>query len=362
MLPPDSGDRSLSRRQFVAGGLGALVSVPLLLAACGGDDEAAPAADTEPAAAGATTTAAAEEPSGPWEFTDDRHVTVSLPAPPERLVIAQDSMAALLAFGIRPVATFGNQPLSENDQFVADEVTGIESVGEAYGEINLEGLAALAPDLIITSVWPGQGNVAGGFTDDAHEEKGLQIAPIVTINAQVPYTDMMGRYRDLAAALGADLEAPEIVEMEDALTAAFANLRAAAEAKPGVRVLAISPTADLLYVAAPGQFADLMEYQAAGVDLITPTGDTSDFGGLWEDLSWENADKYPADVILTDGRPFALSAADLAKQPTWSGLPAVEGDQVGKWYVGTTYRPSFFIEQVEAVAAVIESAEDVVAE
>ena len=65
-------------------------------------------------------------------------------------------------------------------------------------------------------------------------------------------------------------------------------------------MLACSGSPDLFYVSNPGINADLMYFKSLGVDLIAP--DHLDKGGYFESLSWENADKYQADLILLDNR------------------------------------------------------------
>ena len=45
--------------------------------------------------------------SGEWSFTDDKGITVTLPAAPERLVVDLNAAGPLWDFGIRPDALFG---------------------------------------------------------------------------------------------------------------------------------------------------------------------------------------------------------------------------------------------------------------
>ncbi|MFI6013500.1 ABC transporter substrate-binding protein [Streptomyces sp. NPDC051243] len=53
----------------------------------------------------------------------------------------------------------------------------------------------------------------------------------------------------------------------------------------------------------------------------------SDEWGFWEFLSWENADRYHADLIMVDNRSTAMSAEQLAAKATWRQLPAVKAGQ-----------------------------------
>jgi iron complex transport system substrate-binding protein len=71
-------------------------------------------------------------------------------------------------------------------------------------------------------------------------------------------------------------------------------------------------------------------------------------------VSWENADKYSADLILYDARATALSLDELADIPLWTELPAVQADQLTPWHMeeGVSYK--LFTEHIEQLTAAIE--------
>lgn len=48
-------------------------------------------------------------------------------------------------------------------------------------------------------------------------------------------------------------------------------------------------------------------------------------------MSFEQANKYPADLILYDTNPGAMTLDELDKVPTWRGLPAVKAGQLVEW-------------------------------
>ena len=82
---------------------------------------------------------------------------------------------------------------------------------------------------------------------------------------------------------------------------------------------------------------DLSHYLAQGVPLTVP-GKPDSADAWWESLSWENAAKYPVDVILYDARTQALPSAELVKsQPAWAQLPAVKAGQIVDWYSEAQY-------------------------
>lgn len=81
----------------------------------------------------------------------------------------------------------------------------------------------------------------------------------------------------------------------------------------------------------------------------------------FEILSWENADKYDADIILVDQRPGSPPISEFPSfSPTWSKLPAVKAGQTFEWlpYVSTSDWGTYAA-QFEALTALIEGAEDV---
>jgi iron complex transport system substrate-binding protein len=131
----------LSRRRLLAGGV-AIVAAAAGLAGCGTDD-----AGPERAAGSATPT------SGPWSWTDDLGQTVELDEAPVRIAAYGDEAAALWNFGITPVALFHYMDPVQDPTFESLDLTQTQVIGTAYGEINLEQLAAAQPDLIVTTTY-----------------------------------------------------------------------------------------------------------------------------------------------------------------------------------------------------------------
>jgi iron complex transport system substrate-binding protein len=295
----------------------------VLAAACGVGTEGT-VGDDEPSAA--------ETSSGPWTFTDDRPETVTADEVPQRIVAYEEDAATLMQMGIRPVAIFGSGPMEDNIFLEGLDLTGIESVGEVWGEIDIEKLASLSPDLIVNSFWH-QTQSGGGwaFVNRKQLETLEQIAPVVMFESGTSSIGTTNRYLELARSLGADVEAPDVTAQRTAYDDAVARLEAAVEANPEVEVLAVAPVpGDQVYVADPTTFPDLVDMGGYGVGFMQP--DKVD-DGAWEYVSWEEITKYQPDVLLVDARPFAAKPADLADQPTWTQLEAVEAEQIVPWKV-----------------------------
>ncbi|MGH2944426.1 MAG: ABC transporter substrate-binding protein, partial [Solirubrobacteraceae bacterium] len=188
MNGPDHDERpGTTRRRFVVRGLGALASAPLLLAACGDDDKQAASADAE---------------AGPWSFTDDRGEKITLDKRPARIIAYETAASALWYQGIVPTAVFGGAPLKGNPTLAGLDVGRTQSVGEVYGEINLEKVAALRPDLIVTAYDPDQTTLFG-FKDDKQQQKMASFAPIAAIDGIPLPTKVIDRFVALAGSLGA---------------------------------------------------------------------------------------------------------------------------------------------------------------
>jgi iron complex transport system substrate-binding protein len=337
MNPPDHDRTATSRRQFLARGLGALgavSSLPLALAACGGDEPSA----------------SSSKPGEQWTFKDDRGVEVTLPGRPKRIVAHEYAAVALWDYGIRPVGIYGSVALDKQPLMKDFDLTGIESVGEVWGEVNLEALAAARPDLIVSTYWPSE-KLLGGIKDDKLEKKMTAIAPIVGIHAQAPATTTIAHFEALAGDLGADLQAPELTAIRKRFEDAVSAFRAAAEQKPELRVLAVATAPDALYVAKTEDYSDLREYASWGLNVVS--GKSSD--PYWETLSWENADKYPADLILYDGRAHAPGPDELAKLPVWPRLPAVRADQLTPWHMEEAVSYRLFTDHIEELSAKIQA-------
>ena len=337
-LSTSPSSAALSRRGLLAAG-GAL-GLGALLAACGDG--------------GSKGGATSDRGSGAWSFKDDRGKTARADSTPRKIVAFTGSAAALYDYGVECAGVFGPTKLKngEPDPQAGDlDVDKVTVLGNVWGEFNVEKYAALGPELLVTNMYePG----ALWYVPDESKDKILSLAPSVAISvARTSLSDAIGRYVDLAASLGADLKAKKVTDAKKRFEDASERLRRAAKAKRGLKVLAASASADLLYVSDPAAYADLTYFKELGVDLITP--EKTD-GGFFENLSWENADKYEADLILLDNRTSALQPKALADKPTWTRLPAVKADQVVPWASEPRFSHAGCAPLIESLAKALEDA------
>ncbi|GGW36465.1 ABC transporter substrate-binding protein [Streptomyces lucensis JCM 4490] len=315
---PHARATHLSRRGLLAAG-GAL-GLGAALAACGDDK----GEDT-----GSGGQAKGGKP-GPWSFKDDRGTTVKLDRVPANIVAFTGAGAALYDYGVQVKGVFGPTRTSggKPDVQAGDmDVSKVTVLGNTWGQFSIEKYAALAPDLLVSTMFDGAGTL--WYVPEESSKKIAQLAPSVGISVyDRQLTRSLERMAQLAGSLGADLKAAKVTRAKKRFEAAAARLRAAAKAKPGIRVLAGSASDQLFYVSGTDLSIDLEYFKALGVNFVEPPESAKKQGGGWyESLSWENVDKYQADIIMMDDRTSAIQPADITKA-TWKKLPAVKAGQV----------------------------------
>ncbi len=289
----------------------------LVVAACGGSSDA-----------GSSDAA--------WTFTDDLGTDLSLDAAPERIIAHKDVAAALGDMGLgdlvvgvfgapdNPVPELGLQS-SELDLSTVEDVTG----GGEYGDIDLEKVAELQPDLVITSTF---GDGALWYINDEVKERLSGSYDIAVLNYEGESVDsVLESSERLATALGA--EEADFEAGREALAAAEARVADVAADAGDPSIVVVAPGPDLLYVANAPAYIDLSYLRDdIGLDLVTPAEDDLDDGDYWHSLSWENADFYAdADVAMWDTRGGTTNLDRLGDQPIWQRVAAAEDDAYIPW-------------------------------
>ncbi|MFJ6717771.1 MULTISPECIES: ABC transporter substrate-binding protein [unclassified Streptomyces] len=344
---PKSRTSPFTRRGLLAtgGALGLLAA----LSACGGADK------TEDAAGGSDKGAAA---SGPWSFKDDLGKEVTAKSTPKNIVAFTGTAAALSDYGVKVKGVFGPTKTADGKPDVQAgtmDISKVEILGNVYDEFNVEKYAALRPDLLVTNTWDG----SYWYVPAASKDKILKLAPAaaISVGGDATLDKSLERTAALAKSLGADLNSKAAVDAKARFEAASAKVREATKANPGIKVLVGSGAADLFYVSTPKTSADLKYFESLGVEFVTP--EKLDQGGFFESLSWENAGKYKADVILLDNRTGALQPEDLKAKPTWAELPAVKAGQIIPRVTEPIYSYDKCAKILEDLAKSIQSAKKV---
>lgn len=284
-----------------------------LLAACG------TSADSDDAA------------SGGWSYTSGSGETITLDAKPERIIASAGEAAGLLEYGIKPVGIYLAQDLELEPGLTKFDLDGIEIIGEEWGKIDAEKAAALKPDLIVADWWPAQ-NAYQGFEEgvDKPSLKVAELAPVIGANQQGSLEAVVEWYEGFAESLGVDTESEDLAQDKAAFATAKADFQKAVAAKPGLSALALAPGTDTLYVAVPKYVTSLTDFADWGLDVVVPDSPKADFP-YWEYLSWENADKYQADLLLIDDRGYEDQLKIAADHPTWTKIKAAKAGAITTW-------------------------------
>ncbi|RRO20735.1 ferrichrome ABC transporter substrate-binding protein [Saccharopolyspora rhizosphaerae] len=278
-----------------------------------------------------------EQTGGGWTYTDDRGITVSRPERPQQVVAQVSAGAALQDFGVEIAGTFG--PLVRDDGSVEPEAGGLDPrqvvdvTGAGYGEVNLERLASLHPDLLVSgkyAEYPGLWHLV-----EDQEQKVVEIVPTLGVQQSgIALPEAIGKYRELARALGADVDSPAVEADEQAFHAAAGRLRdiGTRMKAEGKSILAVGGTEQEFFVVVPARNPDLAYYvEELGLPITTPRNPDQAGGGYFERLSWEKAGAYPADVYLWDARSASMPPQQMKQNPVFAATPAAAAGRFAAW-------------------------------
>jgi iron complex transport system substrate-binding protein len=293
-------ERPVTRRRLLATGVAGGVA---LLAGCGSHTQREPG----------------------WTFVDDRKHAVRLKRRPTRIVAYTTAAAALHDWGVTPVAVFGDDP-REDPSLAGFPWNRAQIVGSVYGEIDIEALQSLKPELIVSRWYPPPVETpVFGFKDLKQERTIGSLVPIVGMNGRVIATRQIARFGDLAGALGASRTSGMVSQARAAFAGAAANLSQVARREPDLRIIAVSADQNTMYVSRLS--GDLAFYAQRGVPLVSAK--TSD--PYWDYVPWKKVGGYAADGILYDARSNVLPLTAARGIRAFAELPAVRANQIAAW-------------------------------
>ncbi|MET0822108.1 MAG: ABC transporter substrate-binding protein [Aeromicrobium sp.] len=285
-----------------------------------------------PAACGSSDSGDAGDKAA-FSFTDDLGTKISLDTMPDRLVVQSSMAAALtdLGLGDKIVGVFG--PLKADGaaaQVAGLDVDSVKDVtgGGEYGDVDVEKVAALKPDLVITSqylkpdLW---------YLNDASAKAVKKLVPILVVDFDgKTLPELLDGTERAAKALGADLDSSQVKDSHAAFESAGDKVKAVAQKLGDRKILAGSGSTDLFYASNPKVSPDLSYWvDQLGLPITIP--DNPDQGGYFESLSWEKADKYPADIFLYDDRIGAAGLKQLEGEKVFSTLTAAKNKAYVPW-------------------------------
>ncbi len=292
------------RRSSAARAISGMVLAILVLAAACGDGRSS---GTPPAA---SPTEAGEQALFPRSVRHAMGVT-TIPSPPRRVVVLDTGeLDSVIALGIVPVGAVRAPVETGFLRYLQSKVAGTELVG-TITEPNLERIAALRPDLILSSK----------LRHEALYPKLAQIAPTV-------FTETVGvvwkeNLRVNAEALGLERKADGLLAAYQSRATELGRRLAGRGALPTVSVVRFLPDETRLY-----QKASFIGTVLADVGLPRPP--SQDVDAFATEAGREQVEMAAADVIFiaSYGPPDKTTKSLMTTSPLWSQLAAVKEGRV----------------------------------
>jgi len=314
-----------NRRRFVGAGASIIMSGSILRASAqsgASTPEAAPAS-----ALPQELPSGGIQADGTWAFTDDLGYTVTAESAPTKVVSHIGMAAALYDFGFEVVGYYNpatdedGKPLQIAGDLPLDRVT---HVGD-FNELDIELIIELEADLFIGQNYSVEDGGMWPFSDDALNHI-KQAVPVLSFayGDGVTVVRNIESLENLAAALGANVDTPEIATNREAFFASSADLKSALEEKPDLTAMFLSGSNTGFWVDSSGGAATRY-YRELGMDIV-PAPTTGE-------VSWEQWLNFPADILFVDDRvPNWWSPEQLSTDiPVWDRHPAVVAGQVAPW-------------------------------
>lgn len=294
-----------------------------------------------------------------WSFTDDTGKTVTLPERPVRIAADLNAASALWDFGIEPVAVSGWTVGTDASWGNIDRETPNITVSVETSEPDLEALLDMGIDLFVTVAW-GNNDEAPyewSFPEAGSYERTNAVVPVIAISTTGRADENMLRFAELAESLGADLDTPELAAAKAAYDEARSEFERVAREKAELTSLFVYADGTAEYVAYPPIWADLAMYQALGLNIIVP--DNVPENDYWEQLSPEQAAKYPSDILFQSTRLGIFTPEELAAHATYGSLPAVKSGQIAPWNQDFIQSYQGLTAALQTLLQALESAEKV---
>lgn len=295
----------------------------------------------------------------PVTLTHKYGSTTVAAAPQRVLALGYTDQDALLALGTRPVAVrywFGSQQSSvwpwEREAFGGSTP---QLLNMPFGELNIEAIAALKPDLIV--------GVSSGITDKEYATLS-KIAP--TLAQSAGYVDFGQPWQEQTRAIGQALgAAPRAEQLVAQTEARFAALKQQHPQFAGATAVIAAPAADGQFYFSGPQHERQRVLTSLGFalpeELAKIAGDA-----FYGTVSGERLDLFDTDVLIWTASP--AERATIEANPIYQSLAAVkqgrviwldtsgEGELVGPAlvYSSVLSLPIVFDELVPQLAAAVD--------
>ena len=296
----------------------------LLLSACGGNSTAneqssepvmnntanQPAEEPAEEPAPEPTPEPTEEPAPVIEVVDAFGASLILDAPAQRIISLAPSTTEIL-FAI----SAGDQIVGREDfANYPEEALALPSVGGTWGDLNVEAMLALEPDLILAAPLTTEEQVAS-MTD-----VGLTVFLMPNPTTMDEMYDLL---RTVAKITGQEEETEtlidDLISRVDAVTAVIAE----AETTPVV-FYELDGTSDPAapWTTGPGTFIDTLITMAGGQNVA------GDLEGAWVQVSSEELIARNPEVIILGDAIWGVTVESVAERPGWDAMGAVTNGSV----------------------------------
>lgn len=273
----------------------------------------------------ATGTAAATETAASAEFpvtVETAHGEVTIPAQPERIVVLSlDYLEALLAIGVEPIAAPNNYPFGP---WVTDRIDVTNEAIFAFpaptgGEVPVEAIAALQPDLIVGSIYAINADTFPLLS---------AVAPTVT-HDDIAGDSVAGAWEDLTRQLGRAVGHPDEAE------AAIGNVLTLLEETRASHTSIEGKTA-VIAALSPNGIAATLGDRHSGIRMLSALGlGQADFGASGEEyaggrlsLSMEQMDLLDRVDLLIMGAFSSDLRDELHASPLYQSLQVVQDERI----------------------------------
>ncbi|MFC1936321.1 ABC transporter substrate-binding protein [Chloroflexota bacterium] len=193
------------------------------------------------------------------------------------------------------------------------EVVDIPSIGGTFGELNLEAILALEPDLVLVAELTTAEQV------QAMEDLGITVFQLPN---PVGFEGLYENMRSVAKLVGREAEAEEaIAKLEERVQAVLEKV-ANAETRPLVFYELDSTDPNAPWTAGGGTFIDTVITMAGGENMGAA------YEGAWVQLSAEEILTQDPDFIILGDSIWGVMPEDVAARPGWGTLSAVQNGQV----------------------------------
>jgi iron complex transport system substrate-binding protein len=264
----------------------------------------APTATTPPTAAPTAT----EAPAG-ITLTDGLGTEITLPGPAQKIVsLAASNTEILFAIGAGPQVV-GRDMFSD----YPEEAKTVADVGGSFGDLNVEAIVALEPDLVLASA-----------LQTAEQVKSLQDVGLTVFVLPNPVTldEMYTNLLTVATLTGHTTEAETLIADLKARVAAVEEKISTVETKPTVfyEMDATDPNAP--YTSGPGTFVDTLLTMAGGVNVA------GKMDSPWVALSAEKLVEMNPEIILLGDSNYGTTVEMVKTRSGWEAIAAVQNDQI----------------------------------